>query len=208
MFVHMIKPLRGITPLHDQPQEDRLDKLLEVIKEIYNANNNSPILEFGVGSGYSLANMKAFADKFNMSNQFIGFDSFCGLPESEGEHWKKGEFSHTFEDINKSFERLNNFKLIPGIFNVSLTENLKNELNISSASLIHIDCDLYSSTTQVLLWIKNLLKIGTWIVFDEWIFGENIAWENFIIQNSSIKYRIVDPSDEQRILQITAIKGN
>ena len=34
--------------------------------------------------------------------------------------------------------------------------------------LVHIDCDLYSSTRTVLTHVGPLLKPGTYVVFDEW----------------------------------------
>lgn len=204
IFVDKIEPLRGVTNLHGEPQKDRLEKLLQVIFNIHKANDNDPILEFGIGSGYSLANMKVFADTLNMTNQFIGFDSFEGLPEDEGP-WRKGWFASPFETTIKSFDNLTNYKLIPGFYNISLTEKLKNELNIKTVSLIHIDCDLYSSTKYVLNWVKDFIKEGTWIVFDEWKDGENIAWNQFIFQNPLIRYNVIDPGEEQRIIQVFEI---
>ena len=37
-----------------------------------------------------------------------------------------------------------------------------------------IDCDLYSSTRDVLSWLENLLKDGSILIFDDWeTFGNN-----------------------------------
>jgi hypothetical protein len=180
------------------------DNLLRIIKHIFDSGNTSSILEFGLGSGYSLSNMKKFADIFNMTNQFFGFDGFVGLPRSEGK-WEEGWFVFSLEETSKAFEGLTNYKLIPGIFENSLTDDLKINLDLKDAALIHIDCDLYSSSLTALSWTRNLMRPGTWIVFDEWIDGENLAWDEFLIQNPTIKYKTVVPGDEQRILQITSI---
>jgi hypothetical protein len=59
-----------------------------------------------------------------------------------------------------------------------------------------VDCDLKESTTLALNFTKNILQIGTIILFDDYIFyngdekkGEYAAFEEFKKNNPNIKFR-------------------
>ena len=59
---------------------------------------------------------------------------------------------------------------------------------------IHIDVDLFSSTTEVLEFVKPLIVKGTVIAFDDWYCfppesgkGESAALSKFIEENPSFK---------------------
>ena len=59
-----------------------------------------------------------------------------------------------------------------------------------------IDCDLKESALSALNFIKDILQIGTIIMFDDFIFykgdeskGEYAAFEEFKEQNPNIKFR-------------------
>lgn len=147
-------------------------------------------MEFGVGSGKSL---KFIADQ-NPQAKIYGFDSFFGLPEdwvfSDTKTYKEKSYSRNgvAPEINNK-----NVELIIGMFDEILPNFCKN-LN-KKASLIHIDCDLYSSTKDVLeiLYNNEMIKKGTLILFDEFYNYQNFeeyeykAFEEFITKYS-IKY--------------------
>ena len=58
-----------------------------------------------------------------------------------------------------------NVKLVPGWFSDSIPP-WKAE-NFGSISFLHVDCDLYSSTRDVLALLNDRIVPGTVIVFDE-----------------------------------------
>lgn len=108
-------------------------------------------LEFGVGSGQST---RLIAGHMPV----VGFDSFKGLPEDWREGFPAGMFAqHTIPDIP-------NTQLVVGLFE----DTLPGFTPPARIGLVHIDCDLYSSTKTVLTHIRLHLKRGTIIVFDEW----------------------------------------
>lgn len=120
------------------------------------------ILEFGVFEGTTI---NIIAEKFY--NEIVwGFDSFEGLPEdwvtinSEKIKFPKGHFK--LEVLPKV---KNNVKLIKGWFNETIPKWKKN--NKKSIKLLHIDCDLYSSTKDVLFMLNDLIVSETLIIFDE-----------------------------------------
>ena len=109
--------------------------------------------------------------------RFFGFDSFQGLPESEGKVFHKGQFAFSQESLKKYLEKVgvnNDVVLIKGYYSQSLNSKLFIDYQLKKASIIHIDCDLYISTKDVLDFIEPLLQNGTIIIFDDWgSFGNN-----------------------------------
>lgn len=135
------------------------------------------VMEFGVYQGTTL---KIISDYF--SNQTVwGFDSFEGLPEpwfmkssQTGPRHPAGRFALDKEELlsvtNQFAKR--NVKLIPGWFNQSIVPWMNN--NPGAVSFLHIDCDLYSSTLDILNLLNDRIVAGTVIVFDEMY-----PWNNF-----------------------------
>lgn len=128
------------------------------LNKILTDNNLNICLEFGVFNGQSINLIS------NHCNKVYGFDSFEGLPEDWNGVCKKEHFHvSNLPKVN------NNVILIKGWFKETLEIFLKdNNINID---MIHIDCDLYSSTKDVFdILIKyNKIKPGLIIVFDELI---------------------------------------
>ena len=110
-------------------------------------------VEFGVYSGYSL-------DIIAAKMPVIGFDSFEGLPEDWREDFPKGTFAFPQE---MSLPYIPNAMLVPGWF-----ENTVPGFPFPPLGLVHIDCDLYSSTVTALNAITEAVFDGTIIVFDEY----------------------------------------
>jgi len=153
------------------------------------------ILEFGVADGGSIGWFPKHLPGFNV----YGFDSFLGLPDD----WnlgntilKRGHFS-----TNGIAPKIENVEFIVGKFEDTFQEWFSNYKGF--ASIIHIDCDLYSSTKLVLQYIKPHLKVGTFILFDElthmkshpqYIHNrqhEYKAFKEFLIDNPTIDFDVV-----------------
>lgn len=104
-------------------------------------------LEFGVGGGQST---RIIAEHMPV----IGFDSWLGLPETWRPEFPAGAFAYMPPEIE-------NVELIDGWF-----EDTVPGCTFPSVGLVHIDCDLYSSTKTALDYIP--LAAGCVVVFDEW----------------------------------------
>jgi hypothetical protein len=143
-------------------------------------------LEFGVEKGGS-ANF--IAKRMKADRSLHAFDSFEGLPEG----WQG-----TLE-IRGSFGRDGTVpKLAPNItvhkgwFTETLPEFCRRNQNAGIA-LMHVDCDLYSSTATVLAHAGDLLQPGSIVIFDEyfnyhgWQNHEFKAWQEFIAARQ-VKY--------------------
>lgn len=115
-------------------------------------------LEFGVGDANSLNCMARFMP-------VIGFDSFNGLPADWRPGFTKGMFRYDYNEVLENTST--NSLLVPGLFEDTLPGYGWTGLTIR---LIHIDCDLYSSTKTVLdnLPWDNICRHKSVLCFDEW----------------------------------------
>lgn len=126
------------------------------------------ILEFGVFKGKSL---RQLSEHFN--NQIVyGFDSFEGLPEDwimTSKEQTKGKIKHKkghFDTTHIKYNFKENVKLVKGFYDTSLPSWLEDN-KITSIKLLHVDCDLYSSTKTIFDNLNSYIVTGTIIVFDE-----------------------------------------
>lgn len=109
--------------------------------------------------------------------RYFAFDSFEGLPEintndTKHSRFHKGRFASSkdffLENCKNNGVDIKKIVSIEGFYEKSLTEAVKQQNQIDAASIVMIDCDLYSSTKAVLNFITPLLQIGTILIFDDW----------------------------------------
>lgn len=135
------------------------------------------LLEFGVSGGKSTNIIAGLAG----NRELHGFDSFEGLPEDWTGHLEtRGAFGR-----GGKLPRVHpNVRLHKGWFMESLPRFLA--VNDGPVAFVHIDCDLYSSTRDVLWLLADRLMPGTIIEFDEyfnyhnWQQHEFRAWQEFV----------------------------
>ena len=135
--------------------------------------------------------------------RFFAFDSFAGLPPVEGidrehPHFHEGRYDCTqdeFEGILKQAEvSLEKVVIVPGFYGDTLNQDTKIKYDLRNASIVMIDCDLYSSARIVLDFILDLIVEGTIIIFDDWFSykanpnkGEQRACNEWLEQNPKIR---------------------
>lgn len=131
-------------------------------------------MEFGVNAGTSLLEFYDFYTKHGIKKNFFGFDSFVGLPEEKfdvNSPWKTGKFSCDGK-INPELLNKNDISIYNGWFSETLVYNadLYNKTHNKKVGIAHIDCDIYTSTLQVLdfLLTNNLLCDGSLLIYDDW----------------------------------------
>ncbi len=135
--------------------------------------------EFGLFKGFSFWWAQKTARNYNAPElRFFGFDSFEGLPEVEGrdvtsnDDFYKGQYCCSLDSVKASLDGKgvdwDRTFLTKGYFNESLTPALREQLAMGRIAIALIDCDLYSSTVDVLTFIEPMLMDGTILVFDDW----------------------------------------
>jgi len=155
--------------------------------------------EFGCHSGRTFSSAINSSKFLKLKNfKFYAFDSFQGLPNTlkeDGSFFKTGEYytsKKTFLNIIKKNTGIdsNDIYIYEGFYENSLTNELSKKL--PKAGIIYIDCDLYSSTKDVLKFLKNHITNGTIILLDDYycasktghIRGQRHAFDDFIKSES------------------------
>ena len=118
-------------------------------------------LEFGVFEGASIRFWNAANQ--NASSRFFGFDSFEGLPEDWHSGKKKGAFSTRGKLPQIGDPRVS---FVAGWFQKSL-RGFMASYHPQGQLVIHVDCDLYSSTLYCLTTLDPVISSGTLIVLDD-----------------------------------------
>lgn len=134
------------------------------------------------------------------------FDSFRGLPAQAGpadRHpvWVEGDMSMTLTD----FKRVclshgitpSDYRAVEGIYEDALRDaGLERSDRPREIALAYIDCDLYSSTIEVLRFLEARLRHGMILVFDDYycwsetaVSGERNACNEFFAEHP--KYRLL-----------------
>ena len=145
----------------------------------------SIVLEFGVFRGMSIN----FMSKFRNDCLFYGFDKFKGLPENwilpNGKLKGRAGIFNTYSTRNKIFFN-ENVTIKDGWFNETVEPFKKSltEAESSKINLIHIDCDIYSSTAFALENIADIIKQNKpYLLFDEFVHARRIPIKQRIERN-------------------------
>ena len=115
------------------------------------------VCEFGVASGRSIN----YIAKLAPQEKIFGFDSFDGLPEDWQGVMPRGTFKRS-----ELPEVPDNVQLVRGLFTETLAGFLQE--HAEPVKLLHVDCDLYSSTKTIFEQVEPRLQPGSVIVFDEY----------------------------------------
>lgn len=158
-------------------------------------------LEFGVYSGRTLKMIAA-----SRADGVYGFDSFKGLPEA----WRSGYPEGTFSV--DGLPEVPGAELVVGLFEDTLPGFLAE--HDGPVDLLHIDCDLYSSTRTVLNQVGPRLRPGSVVVFDEyfnypgWQEHEYRAWQEFVAATGvGFTYEGYTVDHEQVVVRVRTVPG-
>lgn len=133
-------------------------------------------LEFGVYTGDSIRIMR---DHLPPTVEVFGFDSFHGLPED----WRDphgriaGVCTAGFFSTGGVAPNVGGVTFYSGLFEDTIPK-YKAEHPTQPIGLLHVDCDLYSSTRSVLSGVGHLLVPGSIVLFDEWIYNNDPYYDD------------------------------
>jgi len=202
---NVLKNKDTFPPVSAKELQMKFNKICRLLTYKLGAENLGDYLEFGVCQGTSLTCMFYTLNDLKLDKvRLFGFDSFEGLPQvaafdTENE-LQPGEcassliettdrLSHNGIDWNRTF-------LIKGWYNETLNDTVIKDCSIQKASLIMIDCNLYSSAKESLNFCRPLIKDTSIIFFGDWREDQNIgekrAYEEFLQENPSLKSELLD----------------
>jgi len=147
-------------------------------------------LEFGVFTGGTIRYIAAQLRRSGRTDASIhGFDSFEGLPKA----WSGFNLGRSAFSRGGKMPRVpNNVVLHKGWFSDTIPK-WRNTV-AGPIAFIHVDCDIYSSTVEILEGLHARMQPGTVIVFDEyfnypnWEQHEFKAWREFV-ERRGLKYK-------------------
>jgi hypothetical protein len=188
------------------------ESLTQGIQYVYNNAVEGDVAEFGTASGFTALTvacaMRGYGEMYaNFLQQHkVGaktlflFDSFEGLPAPEhptdlnspnvqSGRWQQGTFkvlnSDELLEICSRVYDANKIKIVEGWYSKTLGGIAAG----SKFAFLHLDCDLYSSTAEVLdhLFANEMISDGCRIYFDDWNcnrssprFGQRRAWQECV----------------------------
>jgi hypothetical protein len=187
------------------------ETLTQGVQYVCNNAVEGDIAEFGTASGfsaYTIARAMAFYQKAYepfMRKQGVPrkalrlFDSFEGLPRADHEidvsspnvqsgRWRESTFKGLTEEelralCGATYDK-DKIQTYPGWFR----DTLKTIARDTRFGMLHVDCDLYSSTVTILRNVAGMLAPGTIVIFDElinyhgWEDGEFKAFMEFVAE--------------------------
>jgi hypothetical protein len=168
------------SPLVPQPQF--LQSCLDAIELLRSLDHEfGDYLEFGVSRGASYAcAFHAFQRAGVSRARLIGFDSFEGFPpEALRQGWYPGSAASTVATTRRYLRKEGvpdeKIELVKGWFKDTLTPQTKAQLRLVKASIIMLDCDLYTSTRDALRFCEPLIRDHAVIFLDDWGVRSDIA---------------------------------
>lgn len=181
--------------------EKALVHLQDILKD---KNNIGDYLEFGVCHGSSFICMHEMLEKLELDKvRLFGFDSFQGLPDEAANQddgiWLPGSYYAHYEKVKKRMSKAgvnwDKAILTKGWFKDTLKSSFIEKNKIEKASIIMIDCDIYSAAKEALTFCAPLIKDNSIIFFDDWNssglasknLGEKKAFDEFLIENPHLK---------------------
>lgn len=138
---------------------DMLQIALDAARPLIDAGGM--VCEFGVASGRSL---RMTQEMLPLDVPIHGFDTFTGLPQAWG---NEPAGTYSTEGIIPNMEGSVFFH--KGLFSDSIPKFLKETDELLPLAFANIDCDLYTSTYDVLEAMQSRIVPGTVIIFDEYL---------------------------------------
>jgi len=136
--------------------EIALDAALDII-----VDENGLVCEFGVASGRSI---RMAQEVLPLNVSIYGFDTFTGLPQAWGNE-PAGTYSTGGIVPNLEGE----VTFLKGLFKDTIPAFLEAMGSYRPLAFANIDCDLYSSTYDVLEGLHGRIVPGTILLFDEYL---------------------------------------
>jgi hypothetical protein len=159
--------------------DDGFERIFEAVAELGSLREGADYCEFGLFKGHSFWKAQQEANRLGLSCRFFGFDSFAGLPDISGPdetahgEFRKGQYGCSQREVVDNLNAAGGIDwrrtfLVPGYFEESLTPEITARHRIRKVGVAMIDCDLYSSTVEVLRFLRKLIGDGTVLIMDDW----------------------------------------
>jgi O-methyltransferase len=165
----------------------RLNNIEYCFEKIIENKISGDLIETGVWRGGSTIFMAGLNKFYKENRKIFVADSFEGLPhpdpkytEDNGdEHYKHEYLAVGLDEVKENFIKYDlldkNIIFIKGFFEHSLKKS-----SIDNLALLRLDCDMYSSTIQVLEQLYDKVSVGGFVIIDDYALkGSKKAVDDF-----------------------------
>lgn len=213
--------VRQVRLVPEQTFKAALHRSIDLLER--NGGLQGDYLEFGVYNGTSLScAYEVLQQRSYASTRLFGFDSFRGLPWSalaeRHRVWVPGQYRCSLPVTRRLLDERgvdwNRVALIKGWFDETLTPATADTYGIRRASIVMIDCDIYSSAIKALTFTGPLMADESIIIFDDWYsvakahFGEQQAFSEFLQAHPGLAARPVDAyNDTSLVFHVRRLGG-
>ena len=160
-------------------------------------------LEFGVARGSTMKMALGNAKVRRMTGMnFYGVDTFEGFPETGGPETSfrtyrnivgSRAFSVNTLERKLGFKGIDKLKFLKLNMETGDLASLNGSLDLTNLAIIHLDMDFYLPTYNALMEVRNGLKVGSILMFDNFFFfsgsdlmGERRALSHFQQSNANL----------------------
>jgi hypothetical protein len=133
--------------------------------------------EFGCWGAMTFSLAFKESRRIGLEVRLWAFDSFSGLPakrcpEDEHPNWSEGGMAMSLEQFNAVLRwrgvPRSAYEVVPGYYDVTLASGAAQQSLPTNLCIVYVDCDLYSSTMEVLRFLLPRLKHGMIVAFDDY----------------------------------------
>lgn len=181
-----------------------LDAAMPLIEHQRENRAQGLVCEFGVGSGKS---MRMTQEILPLDIEMHGFDTFTGLPHAWG-----SEPVGAYSTGGAVPSIAGNVYFHKGLFSATLSPFLNDFGDGAYLAYANIDCDLYSSTLDILEALHGRIVAGTILVFDEYVCHPTWRQDEFRAWRESCKrfgwkyeYLGFSLSSKQAVVRVTDV---
>jgi len=181
-----------------------LDAAMPLIENQRENRARGLVCEFGVGSGKS---MRITQEILPLDIEMHGFDTFTGLPQAWG-----SEPAGAYSTGGVVPSIAGNVYFHEGLFSDTLSPFLNDIGDEAYVAYANIDCDLYTSTVDILEALHGRIVAGTILVFDEYICHPTWRQDEFRAWRESCKrfgwkyeYLGFSLSSKQAVVRVTGV---
>lgn len=132
--------------------------------------------EFGCHGAFTFRMAWHAMELVGATGHLWGFDSFAGLPEAldhrdEHPQWVAGTMTTSVEQFHRLCARAGmprqRYSVVEGLYHETLSSHASGP-RPEAVAVAYVDCDLYSSTVDVLRFLEPRLRPGGIIAFDDY----------------------------------------